>query len=72
MAARCEAYVFCACALAALVQLPGCSDDAVSVHVICPIVPDVEGNICSFDPGGDTCITAGIMNIAATRYYRKN
>jgi hypothetical protein len=72
MAARCEAYVFCACALVALTQLSGCTDDGVSVHVICAMVPELEENICTYDPAGEECLLEGVMNLGATRYYRQN
>jgi hypothetical protein len=72
MAARSGAYVFCACALVALTPLAGCTDDGVSVHVICAIEPELEDDVCTYDPGGDTCLLEGVMNLAATRYYKQN
>ena len=72
MAARCKAWGFCACVLGAVAQLGGCADDGVSAHVICAIEPEVEDNVCTYDVAGDTCLLSGVMNVAATGYYRQN
>ena len=72
MAARCEAWGVCACVLGVVAQLGGCADDGVSAHVICAIEPEVEDNVCTYDATGDTCLLSGVMNLAATGYYRQS
>lgn len=47
----------------------GCVDDGVSMHVICPIPPEVDEGGCTWDPAGDTCVAEGVINLqSATRY----
>jgi hypothetical protein len=56
-------------ALGTLVLTQGCADDGVSLHAICPIAPDIDGDSCTYDAAGTTCVYEGIMNLSATDYY---
>ena len=70
MAARslgCLALV--ASALGALVGAPGCVDDGVSLHVICPIYPTIEDDACLFEADGEICVAEGVLNLAVSTHY---
>lgn len=62
-------WVIAYVALAASGAFTGCADDGVSLHVICPIVPEIEDNQCTYDPESDTCVLEGVMNVQATTSY---
>jgi hypothetical protein len=47
----------------------GCTDDGASLHVICAIRPEINDEECVFDPGSDSCVVTGVMNLAAARQY---
>lgn len=49
-----------------------CTDDGVSLHTICPIVPDITDNACIWDPGSNLCVADGVLNLDAADYYRLN
>jgi hypothetical protein len=73
MAARSMGYVaLCMGALATLVGAGGCADDGVSMHVICPIAPEIEDDACVYEAEGETCVGEGVMNLGATLTYRLN
>lgn len=63
MAARSLKYL--APCLSALFGAQGCTDDGVSLHVICPIFPELEDNVCTYDPSGEGCLLDGLLNLAA-------
>jgi hypothetical protein len=48
--------------------LASCVDDSASLRVECSIIPEVNDNVCVFDPGGD-CLLEGRLNILAATYY---
>lgn len=56
-------------ALCALTSVVGCTDDGASLHVICPISPEVEDGKCVFDPASELCEYKGVMNLAAASQY---
>lgn len=56
-------------AVGALIVAQGCVDDGVSLHAICSIVPDVDNGICTYDAGGNSCISEGVLNLDATSFY---
>jgi hypothetical protein len=60
---------YSALALVASGALTGCTDDGVSLHVICPIVPEIEDNQCTYAADSDTCVLEGVMNLQATTTY---
>lgn len=62
----------CASALGALLALSACVDDGVSMHVICPIFPEIEDNVCTYDPAGETCVLEGAMNLKLTSVYKQS
>jgi hypothetical protein len=45
-----------------------CADDSVSLRVQCAIIPEVDNNICTFDPNGD-CLLEGKLNVLSATYY---
>jgi hypothetical protein len=48
----------------------GCTDDGVSLHVICPIPPAISDDACTWDPGSDLCVAEGVMNLTTATTYR--
>ena len=56
-------------ALVAFAGVAGCVDDGASLHVVCPIAADVDGDGCTFDPEGGECVLLGVMNLAAASQY---
>jgi hypothetical protein len=46
-----------------------CVDDGASLHVVCPIVPDVDEVGCTFDPEGGECVLRGTLNLAGAIRY---
>ncbi len=56
-------------ALCALTSVVGCAEDGVSLHVICPISPEIEDGKCVFDPSAEVCEYKGVMNLAAAAQY---
>lgn len=71
MAVRSWGYVALASsALSALVSMGGCVDDGVSLHVICPVPPEIEDDKCIFSADSDLCQADGQMNVAATSTYQ--
>lgn len=56
----------------ALAGLQGCVDDGVSLHVICPIFPTIDDNVCVYDPQGEGCVLEGVMNLQLTNIYKQS
>lgn len=48
----------------------GCADDGVSMHIVCPIYPEISDTMCTFDASNETCVSTGVMNLAATKRYK--
>lgn len=59
-------------ALVVLGSAPGCTDDGVSLHVICPIFPEISDNACKYEPDSEACVAEGVMNVQSTDTYRLN
>jgi hypothetical protein len=71
MAARSLKYVaLWMGALATLTSAAGCAEDGVSLHVICPILPELEEDSCVWDPAGEDCVAEGMLNLAGANSYR--
>jgi len=58
--------------LLALLGAAGCVDDGVSLHVICPIFPEIEEDACTYDAQGEECLLEGVVNLAAGTGYQMN
>ncbi len=56
-------------ALVALASVTGCADDGASLHVVCPITAEIDGQKCVFDPESGECVALGVMNLAAASQY---
>ena len=56
-------------ALCALASVAGCTEDGASLHVVCPISPEIEEDKCTFDPEAGKCVFKGVMNLAAAAEY---
>lgn len=61
----------CASALFALGGVGACTDDGVSLHVICPIFPEIEDNGCVYNADSELCVLEGVMNLALTQEYKQ-
>lgn len=68
MARGYEMFASCALALGAQAAV-GCTDDGVTMHVVCTIPPAVEEGRCTFDSSSETCVLSGVMNLLATQSY---
>lgn len=68
MARGYEMFASCALALGAQAAV-GCTDDGVTMHVVCTIPPEVEEGNCTFDSASETCVLNGVMNLLATQTY---
>lgn len=59
--------------LACLLLVPSaffaCVEDGASIHVICPIVPELEEDRCMYDPA-NACELAGAINLETVADYR--
>lgn len=62
----------CASALISLAGWSACADDGVSLHVICPIFPEIEDGVCTYEAAGDACVHEGLMNLALTEVYKQS
>ena len=47
-------------ALCALASVAGCTEDGATIHVVCPISPEIEEDGCSWDPEGGDCVAQNI------------
>lgn len=56
-------------ALVAFASISGCADDGASLHVVCPISAEIDGDKCTFDPESGECVLLGVMNLAAASQY---
>jgi hypothetical protein len=61
-----------ASALFALGGVSACTDDGVSLHVICPIFPEIEDNACVYSPDSEACVLEGVMNLMLTQEYKQS
>lgn len=56
-------------ALGALLSAAACTDDGASLHVVCPIRAEIEGDSCLFAADSEECEFAGVLNLAAATHY---
>ncbi len=66
VARRVAAGVSAACGL---LGAAGCTDDGASLHVVCPIRAEIEGDTCVYSATSEECEFTGVLNLSAATHY---